>query len=49
MVLLLVALDWARKVLVGDKKNDLFEIWNGDQMRDLRVKMLEGKRHEIPM
>ena len=43
-------LDWARKVLVGDKqKHDLYEIWNGELMRDLRVKMLQGKRSEIPM
>ena len=40
-------LDWARKVLVGDKqKHDLYEIWNGEPMRDLRVKMLQGKRSE---
>ena len=43
-------LDWARKVLVGDKsKHDLFEVWNGDQMRDLRLKMLRGERDQIPM
>jgi radical SAM protein with 4Fe4S-binding SPASM domain len=43
-------LDWARKVLVGDKsKHDLFEVWNGEQMRSLRIKMLEGKRSQIPM
>ena len=43
-------LDWARKVLVGDKKkHDLFEIWNGSGMKELRVRMLEGKRSEIPM
>lgn len=43
-------LDWARKVLVGDKKtHNLVEIWNGQQMKSLRIKMLEGKRDEIPM
>lgn len=43
-------LDWARKVLVGDKsKHDLFEVWNGPQMRDLRIKMLKGERTQIPM
>ena len=43
-------LDWARKVLVGDKaKHDLFEVWNGTQMRELRIKMLKGQRHQIPM
>ena len=43
-------LDWPRKVLVGDRKiHNLFDIWNGRQMRDLRLRMLEGKRAEIPM
>ena len=43
-------LDWARKVLVGDKsKHDLFDVWNGPKMRDLRIKMLKGERNQIPM
>ena len=43
-------LDWARKVLVGDKeKHDLFEVWNGQPMRELRLKMLKGERDQIPM
>lgn len=43
-------LDWARKVLVGNKeKHDLYEVWNGELMRDLRLKMLKGQRNEIPM
>ena len=43
-------LDWARKVLVGDKHlNDLFEIWNSKQMQELRLKMLRGERDQIPM
>tara|TARA_B100000242_G_scaffold293574_1_gene272133 strand:- start:1025 stop:2077 length:1053 start_codon:yes stop_codon:yes gene_type:complete len=43
-------LDWARKVLVGDRKSsDLFEIWNGEGMRELRLKMLKGEREKIPM
>jgi len=43
-------LDWARKVLVGDKtQNSLYQIWNGTLMRELRLKMLEGKRHQISM
>ena len=43
-------LDWARKVLVGDRKlNDLYEIWNGPGMRELRLQMLRGERDKIPM
>ena len=43
-------LDWARKVLVGDKqKHDLYEIWNSKDMQDLRLKMLRGERDQIPM
>jgi len=43
-------LDWARKVLVGNKaKHDLYEVWNGELMRDLRLKMLKGERDQIPM
>ena len=43
-------LDWARKVLVGDKKtNNLYEIWNSNQMQELRLKMLKGERDQIPM
>ena len=38
-------LDWARKVLVGDRaKNDLYDIWNGPGMQELRLGMLEVKR-----
>ena len=46
-------LDWARKVLVGkiDSVNSasLFDVWNGDQMKELRLKMLRGERESIPM
>lgn len=43
-------LDWARKVLVGNKAtNNLIEIWNSDEMRELRIKMLKGERSDIPM
>ena len=43
-------LDWARKVLVGNKKSsDLFEIWNSEDMRNLRLQMLRGERDQIPM
>ena len=43
-------LDWARKVLVGDRKShDLYEIWNGPGMKELRLQMLRGERDKIPM
>lgn len=43
-------LDWARKVTVGHKDtHSLSEIWNSDEMKDLRLKMLRGERSEIPM
>lgn len=43
-------LDWARKVLVGNKlDSSLYDIWNGRPMKDLRLKMLRGERSEIPM
>ena len=38
-----------RKVLVGNKENSsLYDILNSEAM-DLRVKMLQGRRDEIPM
>ena len=42
-------LDWEHKVIIGDaNKETALEIWNGQKLRDLRIKMLEGKRREIP-
>ncbi len=42
-------LDWAKEVLIGDANNETaLEIWNGHKLKDLRLKMLEGKRKEIP-
>jgi MoaA/NifB/PqqE/SkfB family radical SAM enzyme len=42
-------LDWPRKVLIGDaKKERVVDIWRGEKLKELRVKMLEGKRKEIP-
>lgn len=42
-------LDWQRKVIIGDaNKETALEIWNGQKLKDLRIKMLEGKRREIP-
>lgn len=42
-------LDWQRKVLIGDANIETAsEIWQGKRLKELRVKMLEGKRKEIP-
>jgi radical SAM protein with 4Fe4S-binding SPASM domain len=42
-------LDWGHKVIIGDaNKESALEIWNGQKLKDLRIKMLEGKRREIP-
>jgi uncharacterized Fe-S cluster-containing radical SAM superfamily protein len=42
-------LDWQHKVIIGDEnKETALEIWNGQKLKDLRIKMLEGKRREIP-
>ncbi|WP_415399207.1 radical SAM/SPASM domain-containing protein [Synechococcus sp. W4D4] len=44
-------LDWARKVLVGNlgSNSSLFDIWNGEGMKQLRLRMLKGERDQIPM
>ncbi len=42
-------LDWQRKVLIGDANIETaLEIWQGKRLKDLRIKMLEGRRREIP-
>jgi len=42
-------LDWKHKVIIGDaNKESAVEIWNGKKLKDLRIKMLKGKRKEIP-
>lgn len=41
-------LDWPREVAIGDvNKNTSKEIWNGQTLKDLQIKMLLGKRDEI--
>jgi len=43
-------LDWSREVLIGDvSKQSALEIWQGEPLRDLQIKMLEKKRDEIPI
>ncbi len=42
-------LDWEHKVIIGDaNKESALDIWNGQKLKDLRIKILEGKRREIP-
>jgi len=42
-------LDWGHKVIIGDaNKETALEIWQGKKLKDLQIKMLEGKRREIP-
>lgn len=42
-------LDWGHKVIIGDaNKESALEIWNGQKLKDLKDKMLKGKRLEIP-
>ena len=41
-------LDWAKQVLIGNANEEsALEIWNGRKLRELRIKMLEGKRRDI--
>ncbi|MDR0917878.1 MAG: SPASM domain-containing protein [Oscillospiraceae bacterium] len=42
--------DWNRKVLVGDAKNEsLVDIWNGEKLRDLRLRHLRLELPNIPV
>ena len=41
-------LDWAKEVIIGDvSKNSALEIWQGEGLKNLQIKMLEKKRDEI--
>ncbi|MBT3789501.1 MAG: radical SAM protein [Alphaproteobacteria bacterium] len=43
-------LDWGRKLLVGDaRRQSVKSIWHSDEMNDLRLQHLEGKRNENPV
>ena len=45
--LLICFLDWGRKMIVGDvKEQSVQEIWDGKQMRSYRKMFLEGKRKQ---
>ena len=40
--------DWSHETSVGDiSEETLFEIWNGERLREFRIKHLEGRRHEL--
>jgi len=42
-------LDWARKMVVGDVKNEsVIDIWNGSKMKNYRKIMLDGNRKKHP-
>ena len=41
--------DWARKKIVGDLgRQTVREVWNGEAMREVRLKHLAGRAREIP-
>ena len=41
-------LDWSKEVLIGDiSKESALEIWQGEKLKDLQIKMLEKKRDDI--
>ena len=43
-------LDWGRKLLVGDaRRQSVKSIWHSDEMNDLRLQHLKGKRNENPV
>ncbi|MGE4232303.1 MAG: radical SAM/SPASM domain-containing protein [Bacteriovoracia bacterium] len=43
-------LDWSREVLIGDaNKETAFDIWNGERLKQLQVKMLQKQRDQIPI
>lgn len=40
--------DWAHQLVVGDLRREaLADIWNGTLLRELRLKHLTGRRHEL--
>ena len=42
-------LDWGKQVIIGDvSKESALQIWQGQNLKNLQVKMLEKKRSEIP-
>ena len=43
-------LDWGRKLLVGDaRRQSVNSIWHSEEMNDLRLQHLKGKRNENPV
>jgi MoaA/NifB/PqqE/SkfB family radical SAM enzyme len=42
-------LDWGKQVLIGDvSKESALEIWQGERLKSLQIKLLEKKRESIP-
>jgi radical SAM protein with 4Fe4S-binding SPASM domain len=42
------SIDWEAKNIIGDiSRNSLLEIWQGEEMKDIRVKHLLGKRFDF--
>ena len=42
------SIDWEAKNIIGDiSHNSLLDIWNGKEMKDIRIKHLLGKRFEF--
>jgi len=41
-------LDWGKEVLIGDvQRESVLEIWQGKNLYDLQIKMLEKQRDDI--
>lgn len=42
-------LDWSRRMIIGDtKQNSLYNIWNSNLLKAIRITMLKGERKSIP-
>jgi sulfatase maturation enzyme AslB (radical SAM superfamily) len=42
--------DWKKQEIIGDSKTDsLFNIWNGNKLREIQIKHLNEKRETIPL
>lgn len=42
--------DWERKEIIGDVKTEsLFNIWNGEKLRNIQIEHLKGDRENIPL
>ena len=40
--------DWGKKTLIGDlRRETLIEIWNGEKLRNIQLKHIQGKKSEL--